>query len=245
MSPQRFVIVSDNHGDMQDDESVEALFSFIEDFKPTIRIHAGDNWDFRNLRKGASDEEKAGSLEDDWQAGSNFVSRFFTGGKTNVFLRGNHDERLWSFASNCSGLVRDYARDGIKRVESLMRKHRAKMLPYDSALGIYDLGKLNVLHGYHAGIGAANMHARCYRNCIFGHVHTAETAAIASLEPAEARSNPCLCIRDMDYCNAKTGKLRWAQGWSYGYLFADGTYQLFTARRINGSFYAATEVKEY
>ena len=242
---RRFVVVSDNHGDMVDRRSSEALFSFLKDWKPEIRIHAGDNWDFRNLRKGASDDEKAASLVEDWEAGSNFIKTFFEGGKSNHFLRGNHDERIYHFSSSATGLLRDYANDGIKRIEAVMRQSKVKMLPYDSALGVLDLGKLRVIHGYHAGIGACRQHAQIYRNCLFGHVHTIESAPVASLESAEARSIGCLCKRDMDYVNAKTGKLRWAQGWAFGLLFPDGSYQLFQTRNINGQFYAASEIKQY
>ena len=239
------MVVSDNHGDMVDGRSSEALFAFLKDWKPEIRIHAGDNWDFRNLRRGASDDEKAASLIDDWEAGSEFLTRLFDGGKSNHFLRGNHDERIWHFAGSATGLLRDYAADGIKRINRLMQASKAEMLPYDAALGVLDVGKLRVIHGYHAGIGACRMHAQVYRNCLFGHVHTIESAPVASLEPAEARSIGCLCKRDMDYCNAKTGKLRWAQGWAFGLLFPDGSYQLFQTRNIHGTFYAATDIRQY
>ena len=60
--PLRFVVAGDSHGDQVDAETERALFAFIADFKPQLRIHAGDNWDFRNLRRGASDDEKAHSL---------------------------------------------------------------------------------------------------------------------------------------------------------------------------------------
>jgi predicted phosphodiesterase len=243
--PRRFVVASDNHGDMADATATEALFSFLADYQPEIRIHAGDNWDFRNLRKGASDDEKAASLEDDWTHGTRFLEKFFKGGTTKVFLRGNHDERLWDFRESATGLLRDYAAEGIKRVEALTRKLGVKMLPYDAADGIYELGKLTVLHGYHCGVGAARQHANIYGNAIFGHVHTIESAPVASREPAEARSIGCLCKRDMGYINRKTAKLRWAQGWAYGVLFDDGTYQLFQTRNIGGRFYAATEIKSY
>ena len=246
MKAQRFVVASDNHGDMADEAVCSALVEFMRDFKPEIRIHAGDNWDFRNLRKGASDDEKAASLVDDWEAGSDFLRRFFDGGKSNHFLRGNHDERLWHFANSATGLLRDYSRDGIKRVEQLVKGCKATMLPYDSAKGVLDLGALRVIHGYHAGVGAARSHANVYRNCLFGHVHTIESAPVASLEPAEARSIGCLCRRDMDYVNSKTGKLRWAQGWAYGILMEGGReHQLWQARVINGRVYAATDVRSY
>ena len=243
--PRRFVVASDNHGDMVDEIAKAALFAFIKDYRPEIRIHAGDNWDFRNLRRGASDDERAASLEDDWNAGTDFLRRFFCGGKTKVFLRGNHDERLWDFRESATGLLRDYAADGIKRVEGMIKQAGATMLPYDADLGVYELGKLSVLHGYHCGVGATRAHANIYGNSIFGHVHTIESSPVASREPAEARSIGCLCRRDMGYINRKTAKLRWAQGWAYGVLFDDGTYQLFQTRNINGKFYAATEIKSY
>jgi len=243
MKHRRFVVVSDNHGDMVDARASAALSAFLSDFKPSVRVHAGDCWDFRNLRRGASDDEKASSLEDDWSEGSEFFRNFFKGGTENHFLLGNHDDRLWQYRRSATGLLRDYASDGIKRVEALCRASKAAMLPYDSALGILTLGKLSVLHGYHAGASACRQHANVYGNCLFGHVHTAESAPVASLEPAEARSIGCLCKRDMDYINAKTGKLRWAQGWAYGLLFDDGTYHLEQARNINGSFTYATAFK--
>lgn len=245
MKSERFIAVADSHGDMKDGETCNAVLSFCKDFKPSIRVHAGDAFDFRNLRRGASDEEKANSLEDDWEEGCHFLRAFFDGGKKKHFLRGNHDERIYDFRKNASGLVRDYAADGIKRLEGLVNRCGAKMLPYDAALGVLQLGGLRVIHGYHAGASACRAHAHVYQNCIFGHVHTIESSAVASLDPAEARSIGCLCIRDMDYCNRQTAKLRWGQGWAYGLLFEDGSYQLFQARKINGTFTVATEVKTF
>jgi hypothetical protein len=49
----------------------------------------------------------------------------------------------------------------------------------------------------------------------------------------------------MDYINAKTGKLRWGQGWAYGLLFEDGTYHLNQARKVHGVFHAASSFNTY
>lgn len=243
--PKRFMAVADNHGDMQDDESVKACLEFKKDFKPDIKVHLGDNWDFRNLRRAAGEDEKASSMEDDWDSGIGFFNKFFEGGGENHFLLGNHDDRMWQASRAHLGLVRDYGFMGIDRIKTNCRKLKVKMYPYDAALGVYRMGKLKMIHGYHAGTGAARNHANVYGNCIFGHVHTQESAPVASLEPAEARSIGCLCKRDMTYANAQTGKLKWANGWAYGFLFENGTYQLYTTRKINGSFHAATEIKTY
>jgi hypothetical protein len=244
MVSRRFVAIADPHGDQIDPETARALFSFIADFKPEIRIHAGDNWDFRNLRRGASDDEKAHSLEDDWQMGTDFARRFFDGGKENHFLRGNHDERLWHFAESATGLLRDYARDGIKRVEATMKASRANMLPYDSRLGVLRLGALSVIHGYAAGISAARKHAIVYRNCVFGHTHNCDVAACESAEGiAEARGIGACCKLDMGYNAHLTGKLRHQNAFCYGLIFNNGTYQLNQAKKINGRFYVASDFR--
>jgi predicted phosphodiesterase len=244
MQSRRFVVASDSHGDQIDVTTETALLSFIADFKPQIRIHAGDVFDFRNLRRGASDDEKAHSLEDDWQMGSDFMRRFFDGGKENHFLRGNHDERLWNFAHSATGLLRDYAHDGIARVEKLVAKSRARMLPYDSRIGVLKLGALKVIHGYAAGIGAARKHAIVYRNCLFGHTHNCDVAGAESDEGvSEARGIGACCRLDMPYNAHQTGKLRHQNAFCYGLLFEDGTYQLNQAKKIDGRFYVASDFR--
>jgi predicted phosphodiesterase len=244
MQSRRFVVASDSHGDQIDATTETALLSFIADFKPQIRIHAGDVFDFRNLRRGASDDEKAHSLEDDWQMGSDFMRRFFDGGRENHFLRGNHDERLWNFAHSATGLLRDYAHDGIARVEKLVAKSRARMLPYDSRLGVLKLGALKVIHGYAAGIGAARKHAIVYRNVLFGHTHNCDVAGAESDEGvSEARGIGACCRLDMPYNAHQTGKLRHQNAFCYGLLFEDGTYQLNQAKKIDGRFYVASDFR--
>ncbi|MCJ7824507.1 MAG: metallophosphoesterase, partial [Anaerolineales bacterium] len=157
--PKTFVIVGDNHGSEQHTPSVNSLFNFMDDYRPDIVAHLGDNWDFSALRRGARDDEQAVSLLDDWEMGSKFFSRFFSYGKERHFLRGNHDERMWFLRTSTTGLVRDYAEDGIKRIGALAKKHRVKMLPYDAREGVLRLGHLKVLHGFHAGMNAARSHA--------------------------------------------------------------------------------------
>jgi predicted phosphodiesterase len=245
MKGEKFIVVSDSHGDMLDERVAAAFFRFLKDWSPSIRVHAGDCWDLRNLRKGASDDEKAASLEDDWRMGFEFLNRLFTGGKRNYFLRGNHDERLWRCSESAKGLLRDYAHDGIKRVEAAMKRHGATMLPYDSRLGVLKLGRLSVVHGYHTGLSASRMHALVYGNVLYGHTHTIEASPIPRLEPVEGRGIGCLCRQDMDYVAGSTGKLRWGQGWAYGTIFPDGTYEVFQAREIGGYFRCPAEIREY
>ena len=89
-TPTRFVAFGDNHGDMADDNAVEALVEFIKDYKPTVRVHLGDCFDFRSLRRGVgNDAEGAESLIADIEAGEDFLERT----KPTVYLMGNHEHR--------------------------------------------------------------------------------------------------------------------------------------------------------
>lgn len=246
MKPTHFVIVGDSHGDMIDPVAEKAVMAFIKDFKPKIRIHLGDAFDFRNLRKGASDEEKADSLMDDWDMGSTFLRQFFDGGNQNYFLRGNHDERLYDLQGSATGVMRDYATDSVKRFEGHIRKCKAKMLPYDSRIGILRLGHLKCIHGYASGKSAAAVHARVYRHCIFGHTHTIESYPVETDEgQKESRGIGALCKIDMPYNSRQTNKLRHNNGWAYGLMFDDGTYQIWQCNRIGNNFYASTGIKTY
>lgn len=246
MRAERFVIASDSHGDMIDPVAEKAVLAFIKDYKPSIRIFLGDAFDFRNLRRGADDEEKADSLQDDWDMGSDFLRRYFSGGKTNHFLRGNHDERLFDLQGSATGIMRDYAKDAVDRFNQLIKRCDAKMLPYDSRLGILRLGHLKCIHGYSSGKGAAAVHARVYRHCIFGHTHTIEAYPVETDEgQKEARGIGALCHIDMPYNARQTNKLRHNNGWAYGVMFEDGTYQIWQTTRIGNNFYAAHEVKAY
>ncbi len=245
--PKRFVVVADSHGDMIDPVTEQAVHEFIADFKPSVRIHLGDSLDLRSLRRGASDEEKAQSLENDWDHATEFLRKYYSGGKENFMLLGNHDARLWNVADSTSGVVRDYAQEGIKRFAFLMKQCRVtKTLPYDARLGVLRLGHLKFIHGYAAGIGAGTKHARAFGSCCYGHTHTIEVTAVDSDDgPKEARAIGALCQTDMGYNAHHLGKLRHSNGFAYGFMFDSGDYQIFQARKIDGKFYAATDVKTY
>lgn len=231
---------------MIDTIAEKAFFDFVEDFKPQIRIHAGDIWDFRNLRRGATEDEKRESMSLDWKSGSIFFNRFFSKGTDRYLLRGNHDERMWYLLDNCKGVMRDHAQRAVDDIETMCRRRKVHMLPYDSRLGVLRLGKLTVIHGYHAGLGAANQHARIYHSCFFGHTHTQDVAPVPNCDgPAEARGIGCLCQIDMPYNQHQTNKLRHQQGWIYGELYEDGTYTAFQTKRVGNSFAVATGIKHY
>ena len=67
----------DIHGDHQDKATVEAYLAHVNDLSPDEIYLMGDLFDFRNLRSGASNDEKAESMELDIKAGLEFTERLF------------------------------------------------------------------------------------------------------------------------------------------------------------------------
>lgn len=247
MSSRRFIAVSDSHGTLLDPRCEEAVLEFIKDFRPTVRCHLGDGWDLAALRRGASPEEQAISLNDDFDAAESFLTKFFKGGTENHYLNGNHDRpRLENILGSSNALIREAAEDGIREMDRILRRCRARVLPYDARLGVLRIGHLTMLHGYACGITGVQKAARVYGSCLLGHLHVVESVPVESINgPSEARCIGALCTIDQPYNARQTNKLRHSQGWAYGYLHDDGTYTLFQARRIGDTFHAAKEIKSY
>lgn len=212
MNFRRFIFATDLHGDMQDESAVAALLDFTSRWKPHEKIFGGDLFDFRALRKSASAEERSESMRFDVAAGLRFLADF----RPQIYLRGNHCERLWQLAEFGSGVEADYAQQGAREVEVRCSKLRCKILPYHKRDGIYSLGKLKLLHGFFAGVTATRQHALTYGECLHGHTHAIDQASVAGLDRRIARGVGALCKLDMPYNSRMPSTLRHAHGWAYG-----------------------------
>lgn len=247
MAIKRFIAVADSHGTEIDTRTEDAVISFLKDFKPSVRIHLGDGWNLEALRNGASASEREQSIKDDFKEAERFLKRFFIGGQENYYLEGNHDRvRIETFAKSRDAIVREAAEAAMNEMTRIQKQCRCTVLPYDSRLGVLRLGHLKAVHGYAAGLSATQKHARVYGNVIHGHTHAIECVPVENDEgPSEARAIGALCKIDQPYNARQLNKLRHANGFAYGFLHSDGTYQILQARRIGDSFYAAPEIKAY
>lgn len=242
MSLIRFQIGFDIHGDMQDTAAGMVFFEFAADFKPQIRICGGDLFDFRPLRKGASDDERRQSLKADFDAGKRWFNKF----RPTVFLRGNHDERIYELADHGSGVAQDYAYEGVQEIRHLVEHHKCQMLPYHKRLGVYRLGNVSVIHGFSAGIYAARSHALVYGNCMFGHVHYNDTHPIAGIERRAGRAVGCLCSLNMEYNARQMGTLRQNHGFAFGVTNSKtGETFVQTVEPVDGKWIIPATFKTY
>lgn len=244
---KRFIVAGDVHGDMSDDKANAAFFKFCAQWRPEIRICAGDLWDFRPLRGKASEDEKRESMQADFDAGVEWFNKF----RPQYFLRGNHDERLWECAESGSPradlaqiLIHGGRLAGVS-VEGLMRRHKCTMLPYHKRDGVLRLGSLKVIHGFNSGVYATRQHALIYGSVLHGHTHTIDEHAIPGIERRVARSIGCLCRLDMDYNARQPQSLRHAHGWAYGLINErTGAYHVWQAEEIDGKWLLPSDIVE-
>lgn len=234
---QRFIVVGDNHGDMQDSKACDAMFEFAKSWKPTIRVHLGDCFDFRCFRRSASDEEKRDGISDDIDAGIAFMEKF----KPTHYLRGNHCERLHDVLNCDDDKLIGFAARVAREIKSSLGD--AMVYPYNKRTGILRLGHLKIIHGYHSGITAARMAAQIWGSVLMGHIHTIDQFSIPGLERRIGRSIGCLCKLDQDYNRAQANTLRQAHGWGYGLLLPGGDYQYWQAEKVAGQFFYPSEVR--
>jgi hypothetical protein len=229
---ERIIYASDLHGDLLDDEAVNALYAFTKEWKPHHRIFGGDLFDFRPLRRGASKEEKAETIRYDLDAGL----KFLTAWRPHYWLRGNHDDRLWEFAQK-DGIEGEFAKLGVTDLEAKCRAQKIQTLPYCKREGVLKMGKLSMLHGYYHGINAARQHGLVYGSCLFGHVHAIDVASIPNLERVQARAVGCLCRLDHPYNARLASTLRHAHGWAYGVINnKTGDYKIWQMEKVGDIF---------
>lgn len=238
---QRGVFASDNHGDMQDRKAVKAFSSFLGIWKPEIRIHGGDNWNFVPLRKKASEDERREAMGQDFKAGMGFFDLM----RPTHFLRGNHDERLWDLAKHGQGIMQEYALSLIGKIQLKLDEFGTEMLPYDKRAGILRIGKLKAAHGYAHGVNAARRAALAYGSILVGHAHSIQTASIEGLDNRVGRVGGCLCQLDMEYSRATMASLVHRHGFiPFVINKRTGEYQVWQAESINGTWIFPSDVVE-
>jgi len=214
---KKFIVAADNHGSMIHQESLKVLLKFKADWKPHYTIHLGDNFDFAPLRGGASPDEKAGGLSEDYTAGIAFLDHF----KPNYLTLGNHDDRIWQMANTTTnGVLREHCLGLAQSAERQFTKRKIKWISYKvgNFLRLPEGGP-KFIHGFHSGVNPAKMHFERYGPCVHGHVHTPNQYTGRHIDGGEAFSIGCIGdIDQMEYADRYTAKLGWRQGFAYGII---------------------------
>jgi hypothetical protein len=139
MAWEKSIFLADTHGDLVCPEAVKVVKRFMDDWQPKIRVHLGDAWDFRSLRKGASPEERMEGISYDYSCGMELLDWY----RPNMLTMGNHDARLWRAAEESSnGILADLCTLKAQDTEDELRKRKIKWVPW-KVTDRFKIGNLN------------------------------------------------------------------------------------------------------
>lgn len=235
--PKRVLTLPDIHFPLHDRASLNAVESFMADFRPDVLIYLGDQLQMDPVSHWLKD--KRGILEGQRliadYAGFNQVLDRHVSMVPNakvIFFLGNHED--W---------VRQYIElhpevEGMLEVEHglRLRERGFTVVPCGQA---YRIGKLWYMHGHittdHHSKGTVLAYRR---NIRYGHVHDIQYyTAVSPLDVADkisAGSVGCLCNVNPHYMAGKPN--RWTHGFNVAYIRPDGSFNDYTIQIIGGKF---------
>jgi|TARA_Y100000310_G_C20701549_1_gene830417 hypothetical protein len=242
---QTFVAWGDSHGDHVCRDSLAALQRHVKKFNPQHRIFLGDGFDFRALRQGIrnSESDAYDDLCSDLTQGYMMIEKL----QPTVYLMGNHEHRLYRAAEeNSNGLVRQYAKDGIKKLEGHLKKMGCRVLPYHYEKGVHLINKLAFVHGYTANANSVKQHAEIYApsggGVVMGHLHRIESVAAVRRGGARGYSGGCLAdIPRLTYAAHRTATRRWENGWVFGLIGRKG-FKIWQVEKLEGQWVMPSKI---
>jgi hypothetical protein len=229
------------HGDQVDPDALAAFLKFNKLWRPDLRVINGDLWNMVPLRRGASADEQRESMQEDFNKGLQILEEF----KPNTLLLGNHDVRLWNLAQKGTGIQRDFANQNLAVARRVCQKLGCNVLPYTNREGKLAIGKLNVMHGFGAGLNMARRMVQAYGSLVLGHLHTIDIVSVEGDHRRMGRISGCLCKLDLEYASTQLANLRWQHGWAYGvYDPLSGNYFVWQAEEVDGQWIVPSDIKE-
>ena len=213
---KKFLAVGCSHGAELCPEARKAVLTFREKWKPDTVIHLGDFLDLVSFRGGAvrdsNDPDHAASVSEDLSAGLEFLHEL----RPTHVLMGNHEARLYHFASSPNALLAHAATLTIERIDEALKKLKAKSLPY-TIRSHFTLGDTKFLHGFMFNVAAIRDHAETYGNCVLAHLHRVGWERARRSDHASGYCTGTLARLDMGYAATRRATFAWSQGFAYGF----------------------------
>ena len=233
---KRFLGCGDNHGELVCKDAMRVLLKFAEDWKPHYRIHLGDVWDFAALRGGASPEDKAQGIAEDYREGLRFLQAF----KPNYLTLGNHDDRIWmATEKRGDGIIRETCEKLARESESTFKKMGIKWVTYhvNRYLRMPEGGP-RLIHGFRSTMYPAKAHFENWGECIHGHTHKPDEYTARHADGSQSFSVGCMAdIDKLTYADRTPAKLAWRNGFLYGYINTKtGKWNAWNVKKENGDW---------
>jgi len=206
----RIVVMGDNHGNLADLDTLQAILDFCKDFKPHYRWHLGDNWDFACLREAVKKDDREAAwnvLEEDFQAGAEWLAKF----RPTHFTPGNHDARVRKHILKTDSVTKLEALNKLQRkMDKAIRQGGVKkMAPYIARRSLLNIGPIWGGHGMggNALRWANAMHQGRGTALIGGHFHIANQILLPRYGGGVFWQVGCSCQVEMEYSETKIASM--------------------------------------
>lgn len=214
---KKFLVATDNHGSLVCNDAMRVLLSFAESWQPHYRIHLGDLWDFSPLRRGASQEEKADGISDDFMAGIEFLDAF----KPNYLTLGNHDDRIYQHATHRGdGILRERCEELVQQAEQQFKRRKITFCEYKVSCYLrMPEGGPKLIHGFRSTTYPAKAHHENWGECLHGHCHTKDEYTARHIDGGKTFSVGCMAdLSKLTYSDRQPAKLGHRNGFLYGII---------------------------
>lgn len=219
---EKFVALGCNHGHLGDPKATKGALRFVQEYKPSIRVHGGDGVDFTGLRGGAhGTKDEVSSLTSDINGGVDFIAKY----RPTHARMGNHEARVYKNADHPNAIV---ARCAMSLIAELHGALDAVKCSYKTAYDITDpdsylvLGNICFFHGWYYNVSAIRDHAETIcggdiEKIVHFHTHTPGFIVARRFSPlnptaqAFGYSGGSLAdFRALSYANGRRATTAWA-----------------------------------
>lgn len=235
------LVLPDIHHPFHNRDCINAIFEWLREYGKKIDylVLLGDQMDFQPVSHWLADKKKTlegQRMKEDYE---NFDKEILTPlekavsrGCVKVFFTGNHEDWV-NYVEEKFPQLSGYV--GVD--ENLrLRKRGWKIIPLNE---VYQLGKLNLIHGYYTNEFHAKKTVLAFCSSVaYAHTHDVQeyTQIIARnvKDVHKAHSIGCLCDKSPDYMKKRPNK------WVHAFMIVDvsqnGDFTEHTINIVNGQF---------
>lgn len=204
-----------SHGILSDPVALKAVLKFKAAWKPHFTAHLGDCFDTTAFMKEGRAAESGGAkpIEPDMDRGAQFLEDY----KPDLFMCGNHEDRLWKLCRDKNELIAYAAGQLVTKITMLCDRMKCKVLPWEYKQG-FRLGNYILCHGTIFSEFAPRDMAEVNGNVIFAHAHRAGMATARRRDGVMG-----ICVGHLmdpalaEYAKPRKSTYAWSQGFCWGY----------------------------
>lgn len=226
---KRIMAVGCSHACYADPAALKATLDFKKRWKPDVTIHLGDAIDCTAFMSSHLGNGGGDAIEPDVESGLEYLKQL----QPQVFLWGNHEDRLHRLANHKNEFVKFAALNLIERIETRCAVMKCQSIPYSGNSQSYQLGRVRFMHGTVFNENATRDHATAFAPhdgaVVHAHTHRPGAARGRRIDEPMGYCVGTLTQRGaLEYAQTRLATLAWGQAILWGEInVKTGDFQLW------------------